>query len=309
MGHRCNMIVTERGQADVRYSHWGAHSILADALNGPGPFVEMIRSCSKAEAPSHRLDTVWAEGIALVDLDSKELLIWGGVVIKYLHPVRAAYLQLLTPAWHGWRVAWCAQGIADAWRRLGVTTPDVAPVIRPPDEKALNVITPTAFTWITVSANVVADYPFNPNTGELILVGPALLDYCAAREPGTPPLEDNLGGGLLIEPSKRVVWWWACDKLPSHEQVRSAWHGWDVRTLEGGLPEQINKSGRDGSAFALSRSTIEKYLTDELFPKNEFDPVEMMRRVREKGAAKGQEVRINPEAVKHPRADDSGRKH
>jgi hypothetical protein len=308
MGHRCNMIVTERGRYDIRYSHWGALGILADALNGPEAFVEMIRSCSKVDA-AQRQDSVFAEGIALVDLDSKELLILGGLAIRYFPAVNKAYLQLLRPAWSGWRVTWCTHGIADAWKRLGVTTPDVAPVICAPDEDAMKHAGPSGYTWVTVSAAVPADYAFKPPTGELMLVGPAVLDYCAARKSGTVPMEDNLGGGLLIEPSQKVAWWWALDRLPPDEEVKAAWRGWEVRALEGGLPEQMSKSGRDGGTIALPQSRIEKYLADELFPSTKFDPVETMRKIREKAQAKGEDVHINPEALKYPRTDDSGSKH
>lgn len=63
-------------------------------------------------------------------------------------------------------------------------------------------------TWVTVLTDRTADYSFRPEADSLLLVGPRLLDCCADRAPGRPPLEDNLGGGILIDAARRAMAWW-----------------------------------------------------------------------------------------------------
>jgi hypothetical protein len=72
MGHRGNMLIAEGGRLDVHYSHWGAQSVLADALRGPDPFIRMIQECTKDDSLIQ--DAAFGEAIAFVDRDRHELM-------------------------------------------------------------------------------------------------------------------------------------------------------------------------------------------------------------------------------------------
>ena len=58
------------------------------------------------------LDDVWAEGGAVLDLDCKCLLLYGGEDVLYDVPLRRTYLALLVRAWTGWAIRWAHEGIA-----------------------------------------------------------------------------------------------------------------------------------------------------------------------------------------------------
>jgi hypothetical protein len=287
------MLLAEGGRLDVHYSHWGAQSVLSDALRGPDPFIRMIQECTKDDSLIQ--DAVFAEGIAFVDRDRHELMIWGGVFIRCVPVIRRAYMQALAPAWRGWQVDWCRNGIIDAWRRAGMDSPKFKKARAPVTEEALG---QTGYTWVTILTDRAADYSFRPAADGLLLVGPRLVDLCAARESGRPPLEDNLGGGILIDAARRTMAWWHCESDPPEADLAEAWSGWQISRLEGGLPEQMDRSGRDGRQFALSQQRIDECLAHDLSRSADFDPIAVMRKLAGEGGT------VNPEALKWPRADD-----
>jgi hypothetical protein len=66
------------------------------------------------------LDDVWCEGAALMDIDNKVLLLFGGEDIKFDPPLRRVYLQLLRSAWSGWGIRWAFEGVVDIADYLGL---------------------------------------------------------------------------------------------------------------------------------------------------------------------------------------------
>jgi hypothetical protein len=68
MGHRCNLVVKRAGTVEVSYSQWGALSLLADLLKGPGAIAGWLEDCKKDE---QLIDNVFSEGIALTDVDDQ----------------------------------------------------------------------------------------------------------------------------------------------------------------------------------------------------------------------------------------------
>ncbi len=186
------MLLAEGGRLDVYYSHWGAQSLLGDALRGPDRFIGMVQECTKDDNLIQ--DAVWAN--------------------------------------------------------------------------------------------------------RLLLIGPRVADRCADREPGRPPLEDSLGGGILIDVARRTMAWWYCAEDPPEAELADVWSGWQVSRLEGGLPEQMDRSGRDGREFALSQQRIEECLGHDLSRSADFDPIAAIRKLAGEGGT------INPEALKWPRAKD-----
>ena len=290
----------------MHYSRWGALGLLADALAGPTAFVDRIRLATRDDPLV--LDSTFGEGIALVHTDAKELLIFGGKAIRYIRPVRQAYVRLLANTWSGWRVRWCATGIAEAWKRVGYDSREFSTPAERPSEDRLFAAGAGSFTWVTVVAETPSDYPFDPEPGELLLVGPKILEYCAAREPGVLPAEDQLGGGLLIDPINRTVAWWSCGLLlPSRAELDASWAGWDIRPLLDGLLGQVAGSGRDPSRYALTPEATQRHLAEDLFPLAKSDPVPSIRRLEEYLRGQGGSD-IHREAP-DPNLDRSGDEH
>src|SRR5688572_19821169 len=110
MGHRSNTVLVESGFVSIHYSQWGALGLPALLLRGPSPTIAAIRA-DRTEA-CLQTDT-WCEGAAVVDLDRRHLLWFGGIETKYLLPHRRAFFRMLASQWSGWSVAWADQGVLD----------------------------------------------------------------------------------------------------------------------------------------------------------------------------------------------------
>jgi len=80
---------------------WGAEHALA--------FIRVQRPVDDAGW----LDDVWAEGGAVLDLDRKHFLLYGGEDVLNDVPLRRVYLEWLGRVWNGWTVRWACEGIAD----------------------------------------------------------------------------------------------------------------------------------------------------------------------------------------------------
>jgi hypothetical protein len=123
-----------------------------------------------------------------------------GVAVRYILPARLACVEMLRDVWRGWRVAWAHNGVVDVARHLGLPMAnfDKKPLRCPSDAQRREAGT---FSWVTVAAEETRDVSFRPEPGELLLVGPPLLEYCKERAAGQLPAEDQLAGGLLLRPS------------------------------------------------------------------------------------------------------------
>lgn len=298
MGHRCNLVVKRGGTVEIYYSHWGALSLLADVLKGPGAFGDWLKDCKREQ---ELLDSVWSEGIALADFDDELLLLRGGIAVRYILPVRHAYLEMARTSWPRWRVEWAHRGVVDVARHVGLATPglDRKPLVCPSDAELRKA---GSFSWVTVVEEATADFPFGQEPAELMLLGPTLLEYCKERPPGRLPAEDQLGGGLLLKPGTRYLGWWSAGELRP-ATADAAWPGWQVQELSQALRDQAVGSDRDPSALILSTDRVRKYIADELFPGVQPDPVASMRRLEASLRQAGQGPMLNPEALKYPRPE------
>jgi hypothetical protein len=301
MGHRCNLVAKRGGGVEVYYSHWGALGLLADLLKGPSSIADWLKDCTRDE---QLIDNVFSEGIALADFDDQLLLLRGGVMIQHILPLRLAYLEMLRAGWPGWRVEWADRGVLDVAQHVGLPTIglDLKPLVCPSDAKLRKPGHVGSFSWVTVVGDVTEDFAFGLQPGELMLVGPRLLDYCKERVAGQLPVEDNLGGGLLLKPAARSLGWWSGGDLrPAAADVAAAWPGWQIRELPEALRDQVAGSGRDPSAYSLSAERIRTFIADELFPAVEHDPVASMRRLEARLREAGDEPTVSPEALKYSR--------
>lgn len=132
MGEPVNLVVIERGNVELYYSHWGAPALPRNMFWGPEQAVPIIRRQDLQrpwvtprrgdyiDAPIGRwanedgwLDSQLAEGAALVDCDRQVLLLFGGCDLRSHVPLRRLYLELLAHVWSGWQVRWTCEGIAE----------------------------------------------------------------------------------------------------------------------------------------------------------------------------------------------------
>jgi hypothetical protein len=112
VGQRANLILVEGHKYQLFYSHWCANTLPSDLFWGAQHAASFIR-IQRAVDHSGWLDDVWAEGGALLDLDRKHFLLYGGEDVLYDVPLRRIYLELLAQVWKGWTVDWAYEGNAD----------------------------------------------------------------------------------------------------------------------------------------------------------------------------------------------------
>src|SRR5262249_14127948 len=98
VGQRANPVLVEGGEDQLFYSHWCANTLPRDLFRGPGHAVAFIRM-QRAVDDSGWLDEVWAEGGAVIDLDRRYFLLYGGEDVLYDVPLRRIYLRLLAQVW------------------------------------------------------------------------------------------------------------------------------------------------------------------------------------------------------------------
>src|SRR5689334_9883307 len=99
MGQRANLIIVKDNGYDIYYSHWCANTLPTDMFWGPEHGINFIKNQKKVEPENGWLDDIWAEGGAVIDLDKKVFLLYGGEDILYNIPLRRLYLKLINQVW------------------------------------------------------------------------------------------------------------------------------------------------------------------------------------------------------------------
>lgn len=124
MGHRANLIIISDGNYELYYDHHCANSLDQCLFWGERYSVDFFRK-HELQAKTAWLDTLWCEGGAIIDLDRKVLLFFGGEDILYKIPLREIYLQLLHHTWPGYKIRWAHNDIIDLAEYVGVPREEV----------------------------------------------------------------------------------------------------------------------------------------------------------------------------------------
>ncbi len=123
MGHRTNYILIENQEYDIYYAHWDANIIGRKLFYGPDSLIQYIRPLSVSEK---LLDTIWAEGSVLVDIDKQHLLFWGDEFLWHNALLVKYFVKMLQDTtWKGWDIAWAQEGQLDIARYLNINTEEV----------------------------------------------------------------------------------------------------------------------------------------------------------------------------------------
>lgn len=180
MGQRANLIILHNKSYELYYSHWCANTLPNDLFWGEQYAIPYIRMQKKVNE-SNWLDDVWAEGGVVVDLDQRNLLLYGGEDILYDIPLRNLFLQLMKVLWQGWTIEWALEGIAAMAAYVGYPVEKVIAVreqgnvictLAPPEEKSwTDLIASVAF-----SSTEVLLFPLSGEVESILLTGPSLID-------------------------------------------------------------------------------------------------------------------------------------
>ncbi|WP_289138437.1 hypothetical protein [uncultured Brevibacillus sp.] len=114
MGQRANLIVVRDNTYDLYYSHWCANTLPKDLFWGEQYAIQYIEMQTRVDE-SGWLDDVWAEGGAVLDVDKKKLVFYGGEDILYNIPLRNLYLKLMRKIWHAYDLPNLSEQLSVKW--------------------------------------------------------------------------------------------------------------------------------------------------------------------------------------------------
>jgi hypothetical protein len=277
VGQRANIIVIQDGKYDLYYCHWCAVSLPADLFWGPEPAVAFARNQLDArslgpEIPMRRpdissrsvgeprepgaqgwLDDQWAEGGAVIDLDYRVLILFGGDDISCDVPLRRLYLELLRQVWSGWEVRWAHLGILDLADYVGLPRKLVMRRAERDAQLLPGLVDP--HRPMTIGSLLLEDqemrlFPLRGDVLEFLCAGPRLVES-AREESGyaSMPLDEWGGwlpmGGFHIDVHLQRVDFWSARTLNADPEavVAGKWPGWRLHWLEDDFEAQLARLG------------------------------------------------------------------
>lgn len=187
MGQRANLIVIEHAERMLYYDHWCANRLDDELFWGPRFALDFVRQLDPVD-DSMWLDDVWCEGAAVIDVDAKSLLWFGGEDTLYEIPRRRLFLELMERNWPGWVIRWADEGIMSVADCLGLPRDRFigAPAVDPgPPELEYRDDSPDAnnllFTWTFADGR--RDAKVLSGFLDAIEIGPHALAVIADRAP------------------------------------------------------------------------------------------------------------------------------
>ncbi len=263
MGHRGNLLLVDESGYELYYCQWCALSLVKEFFWGPEYAFRYIKQLPPAA--NSWLDTVWAEGGAVLDTHRNRMMLFGGEEINYDIPLRRVYLELLQLIWEGWQVEWAYNGIIDLaeyvdYPRERVHTP------KSKGSGTIKLSLPGEPEWTTTIASIrlrdgtIRIIPLegmhNPLIGgkQLIpvLKTEAKLDHFSMDSTGADfPFE-----GFHIDEGKQDLYIWSAQPDGLIEDIRPYWEEWEIHWLKDNYETHI--------ALTDNRITFQDRSTEEL---------------------------------------------
>ncbi len=311
MGQRANLAIGNARGYDLFYSHWCANTLPRDLFWGPDHALAFVSQQRSVEPSDGWLDTIWAEGGAVIDPENKSFLLYGGEDLLYDVPLRRLFLSLLNVAWDGWVVRWAFEGIAEIAEYLGVDREHVIANSDDTDERVAVLTPPQERAWLRCvgtfrSNDGLSIYPLDGYVMDYLLAGPQLVDasntvqsFASLNVSEWTP--DFPVGGFHIDRNKRQLDFWMADDCPNAPvEVAHAWNNWTVNWHKDCFESQLSLTD---SALVLSQrpqsellSVLLEMLNQESKP---IDVLDLAQRLSDhKGGGK---VIVNPFATRDDR--------
>jgi hypothetical protein len=318
VGQRANLIVVEGGVYQLFYSHWCANTLHRDLFWGPEHALAFIR-IQRPVVVSGWLDNVWAEGGALIDLDSRNFVLYGGEDVLYDMPLRRVYLELLAKTWAGWMVHWAYEGIAELADYVGYPRDKV--LTKPVCESSVFELNPPEQRdWTNLVASVcfqdgtIRIFPLAGDLAAYLASGPKLADN-VPRSGGLDRLnldewtKEFPGGGFHLELSARRLDFWAARDVPGLEEcVTRDWSGWVVCWHRDVYEAQLERTEGLLCFPIPDREELLERCRQILLLDRPASPVDIVKRLIEQGRAEGRDVHVNPWALRDDRLELSREK-
>ena len=258
MGHRANLVIVENGTADVRFDQWGALSLPGYLFWGPHSSLAYFRSCDQPEN-GEWLDHVWCEGAALMDLDHKVMMFFGGDELEGHIPQRREYLALMGKMWPGWEIRWAVEGLADIAEYAGMGRDKV---IARNEKEVLSeenlLAALTGHGEQDENTYAAACLSFKSTDGKLKLFlsefqsceaivgfGAGLINLCR-NQTGIERLNLNCfpASGIHIDEQKKLIEYWVSGAMPQLlDEIKRAWEPYEIRFIGNDFEKHLNQCG------------------------------------------------------------------
>lgn len=220
------------------YTHWRANTLPADLFWGP-KWAEAFIRAQQPRGITEWLDEIWAEGGAVLDLDTRVLLFFGGEDIYGDIPLRRGFWSMMATPWEGWDVRWAHDGMVDLLRYVGddikmilddgLSVSDGSPGLSPPHEPSWTDIVGA----IRLERGNIRLFPLQGEVRDYLLHGASLLT--AINDAGEAKInyaERSTSfphGGFWIDQAQRTIEFWSAGTFTAAvERVGERWPRWDV---------------------------------------------------------------------------------
>lgn len=314
MGHRANLVIVENGDYTLYYSHWCANRLEQHLFWGPEPALQFMRMQDQVDR-SRWLNTVWAEGGAVLDRDHHVLLFFGGEDVRYDIPLRRAFLDMMRRVWSGWEIRWAYEGIADIAEYAGHSRTDLIvererfglPSLKAP---------PAEWNWIDTAGSMrrtdgsIALYPLGGEVENYLAEGPRLVEQLGeAKGRDDLSLDDMMEfpcGGFHIDVAKRTVDFWGA-KMPPRiaQEITTAWSDWKVHWHQDHFESQLELTAPYLTFPCRSEASLKERLRATLLADSNSSPVDWLRDIVKTKEDAGHDVEVNPSALHDERLEMS----
>lgn len=279
MGQRANLAIVQDGIWRLYYDHWCANRLDVEMFWGPElalAFIEQrppkeqgaLKTAPFPERPQPRergwlLDEATCAGAAVIDLDERALLLFGGEDMMRNVPLRRAWLALMEENWPHWQIRWAHEGIVAMGDYLGVAREALLMGRDYDPDEAFRVATEFPednLTLVTTVRDGRARAWRICGDARALEQGPEGLEALDGVEGAASLVWDDetpIGGAHVDYDSWTVSFWWAGAAPAIEERVAASWPGWKIVWLRDEFEKHLLLAGLDIRLPAWSPAALQ----------------------------------------------------
>ena len=237
MGQRANLLIIEAGRRTLYYDHWCANRLDDELFWGPEEALHFIRQRGPIGQDGW-LDETWCEGAAVVDVQNRVLLFFGGEDLLFDARARRVFFDLFRRQWEGWDVRWVPEGIMSIADYVGLPREQFA---SQQEYEPDTFLATEDNTLITEARAGEVRLAVIHGGSECLLSGPDALDRVLRgrflglvggarwRRQLVWRNDEFPRGGLHLDRAQRTIMtWWADDTSDTRREMGELWRGWTI---------------------------------------------------------------------------------
>lgn len=272
MGQRANLVIGNASGYELFYSHWCANTLPRDLFWGSNHAINFVSQQRVVAVDDGWLDTVWAEGGAVIDPQNQIFLLYGGEDLLHDVPLRRLFLKMLNAAWENWTIHWAHEGIVDIAEYLGVARNRVIANSSGTNQSTAILMPPKERDWLSCIGTIRSDdglaiYPLDGFLMDYLLSGPKLMTTSnSVQSFATLNVADWTKefptGGFHIDLKQRQLDFWMAEDCPNGlAEVAKMWHGWNVNWHKDCFESQVELTD---SSLTLNQRPQSELISDLL---------------------------------------------